>query len=408
MNIWVLEIGEPLPLEKGVRLHRYGQFTRYLADQGHQVTWWTSSFSHAPKVHLVDQDTEILESGLRLKVIKGLGYSRNVSLARIKHQKDFATKFLEYASRETKPDLILAPVPTIEGAFAAVSWARENKIPVFVDVRDLWPDELVDIAPAPARPILRFAVRGLYKKMSFLCKNATGVIGVSPRYLNYGLKFAERELGKKDHIFPLGYSKSKASARGAMPPKILELNLNPDRFIVSFIGTIGKFFDLETVVKVARRFHSEGKQVDFVLAGAGSGLESVKEQAKGLPNVYFPGWLKEDEIESLLKLSAVGLAPYKSDAKMEMPNKPYEYMSRGLPLLSSLKGSLEELIDKEELGLNYTADDENDLYAKVLILMQNQEHSKQMGKNALSLFEARFSTEVVFKQAEQFLSRVLD
>ena len=37
MKVWILEIGEPLPLEKDVRLLRYGQFSKWLAKQGDDV-----------------------------------------------------------------------------------------------------------------------------------------------------------------------------------------------------------------------------------------------------------------------------------------------------------------------------------------------------------------------------------
>ena len=59
MKISIVEIGEPLPLEENVRLLRYGNFCRYLASKGHEVTWWTSSFSHMPKKHLVDSTQKI-------------------------------------------------------------------------------------------------------------------------------------------------------------------------------------------------------------------------------------------------------------------------------------------------------------------------------------------------------------
>lgn len=49
MKLWFTEIGEPLPNEKDVRLHRYGMLTKALAALGHDVVWWTSSFSHAVK-----------------------------------------------------------------------------------------------------------------------------------------------------------------------------------------------------------------------------------------------------------------------------------------------------------------------------------------------------------------------
>ena len=130
MRIWFTEIGEPLPVENNVRLHRYGMLTRALASYGHEVVWWTSSFSHAPKKHVFKEDREILIDGVILRILKGPGYRKNVSYQRVKHQKHFAEKFYRLSKNHEFPDLIISPVPTLEVAEAAVSLGNENNIPV--------------------------------------------------------------------------------------------------------------------------------------------------------------------------------------------------------------------------------------------------------------------------------------
>ena len=115
MKVWVVEIGEPLPVESGVRLHRYGEFTKYLVTQGHEVTWWTSTFSHAPKKNYFDRDFDKELDGVKVKFIFGKGYKRNVSLARMRHQKQFSKSFFKHAKDSIRngrvPDLIISPVP---------------------------------------------------------------------------------------------------------------------------------------------------------------------------------------------------------------------------------------------------------------------------------------------------------
>ncbi len=403
MRIWILEIGEPLPLETGVRLHRYGQFSQFLAQAGHEVTWWTSSFSHAPKKHLVQEDTVHRHNGVTMQILKGPGYARNISFARIQHQKHFAQRFTELASRQPKPDLILAPIPTIDGAYAAVQWAKRNSVPCMIDIRDLWPDEIADLAPGPLRPLARLALRASYKKMQWTCQTATGIIGISPKYLNYGLKFAGRERSPLDVQFPLGYSADVKSSLNTAPPQVAALPLKPDGFNVVFFGTIGRFFDLGTVIEAARQLSRETPDVHFVLAGDGSDRARFEAQAQGLANVSFPGWLKQDEIFWLMKLSHAGLAPYKAGAKMEMPNKPFEYMAGSLPLISSLHGELCDLIEQQKIGVNYVADSVDSLKSAILRLRADRAAAREMGQKAHALLQERFATEVVFKRAEEHL-----
>ena len=93
MDIWIIEIGEPLPIEPDPRLLRYGRFSRYLADRGHNVRWWTSGFSHQARQHIISCASEIENNGVTLDVIPGRGYKSPVSLERFLHQREFAKEF---------------------------------------------------------------------------------------------------------------------------------------------------------------------------------------------------------------------------------------------------------------------------------------------------------------------------
>jgi len=59
MKIWLVTIGEPVPVHEGVRdrLCRTGYFAHLLANHGHNVVWWTSTFDHFRKKHLFEADT---------------------------------------------------------------------------------------------------------------------------------------------------------------------------------------------------------------------------------------------------------------------------------------------------------------------------------------------------------------
>ena len=66
-----------------------------------------------------------------------------------------------------------------------------------------------------------------------------------------------------------------------------------------FFGTIGKFFNFETVIN-AIRDNNELKQINFVLCGNGSKKDYYQSLAAGLKNVFFPGWVNRDQIISLM------------------------------------------------------------------------------------------------------------
>lgn len=409
MNIWIAEIGEPLPFEENARLHRYGLYSRWLAEKGHAVTWWTSSFSHSRKKNLVGTDRTIDCSGVRMKIIHGPGYSRNVSLDRINHQRCFAAKFHQQATeafdREERPDLILAPIPTIEGASACSRLGSENHVPVVADIRDVWPDEIRDLAPPLLRPIASILLWPSYRRMHRVCSHAWALTAVSQTYLEYGLSQARRPRKPLDFVFPLSYSRPDISADrlAAARAWVAGLQIPTDAFVVCFFGTIGNFFDLDTVIAVAREL---GTSFYFILGGAGSSLENYRAQAAGMSNVLLPGWLDGAQIQAIMETSNAGLAPYSRDAKMSLPNKPFEYMSAGLPVVSSIQRELKDVLSRSGAGFTYQADSSAELIRILRRLASDRDLAQDCGRRAKELFEREFSAETVFARATERLAHI--
>ncbi len=140
MRIWLVTIGEPIPVQEGKRdrLHRTGHFARFLADRGHEVVWWTSTFDHFRKKHLFDEDTTLsMDNRLQIRLLHGCDYSTNVSLARFRNHRQIGRKFARLArEEENRPDVIVSGLPTIELCAESVKYARDRGVATVLDVRD--------------------------------------------------------------------------------------------------------------------------------------------------------------------------------------------------------------------------------------------------------------------------------
>jgi glycosyltransferase involved in cell wall biosynthesis len=409
LKIWFSEIGEPLPLEKDVRLHRVGNLSRILADAGHEVIWWTSSFSHAPKRIVCDPGDYAPFPGVRLRVLPGLGYRRNVSVARFRHQADFARRLKFAMERESPPDIMLTGVPTLETADVAVQHALSCRFPILVDIRDEWPDEFVRLAPRPARWAARLALNPLFAKMHRIGRGATGIVGISRRQMTYGLGFSERAEGPFDGVFPLGYSASRPSAEKIAEARRfwIQLGVRPEAFVVCFFGTLGPFFTIEPLIAAMRQL--QGKvDAQLVVCGDGSHLDFLKSKAMGLTNVFFPGWVGGPQIAALMEMSAVGVAPYASDAPaFSLPNKPFEYMAGGLPVLSSIRGELRPILEESGCGLSYDADDASGFATLVEHLNNQPEERRLMGERGRQLLEREYRVESIASRLEKHMKMVV-
>jgi hypothetical protein len=109
MKIWLLEIGELLPLNPNNRKMRVGMLSEKFVERGHTVCWWVSAFEHQQKKMLFENDDEVtLSNGLTLQVLRGCGYRTNVSLSRYIDHRIIARKFRLLSKKMSLPDVIIA------------------------------------------------------------------------------------------------------------------------------------------------------------------------------------------------------------------------------------------------------------------------------------------------------------
>jgi glycosyltransferase involved in cell wall biosynthesis len=401
MRVWLMTVGEPLPLAGARdRLWRTGLLAHELCARGHEVLWWTSTVDHFRKELFVAGEPCVkVEPGLRIRFLSGRLYKRNISLDRLINHAQIARRFAALAAAEQKPDVILCSFPTIELSRAAVEYGRAAGVPVILDVRDLWPDILLDVLPAPVRTVGRFALASLFHDTKWSLRRCAGVFAVSDGYLNWGLDRAGRERRASDVVFPLGYQATPwtAADEHTVQQRLASAGLSVGQVLATFVGTFGRTYDLQTVIRAARSFADAGNtQLGFVFCGEGERGTQWRQASEGLRNVAFTGWLSAGELSYLLSRSSIGLAAYAAGAPQGIPNKVIEYLSAGLPVLCSLQGESRLFLEKHSCGLAYDADDPASLTASLESLLHDRERRVRMGLAARAVFEREFSAAAVY------------
>lgn len=414
MKIWFIEIGEPLPMEQGKRLLRYGYFTAFLANSGHDVTWWACDFSHAVKAHVAQPGDVTLNSGVHMKVLPGRGYTKNISLDRVRHQKQFAKdlgRAMENAGE--RPDLIMCPIPTIENAGVIAAFARKHKIPYLLDIRDNWPEEFTNWFPKIVRPFARIALHPAYRTAKAVARNAASITGVTRKQRDYGATLAGRKADdNRDPVFYLGYTRHPVSAPARVDAAQWwkSQGLKENAKIASFTGTIGQSFDFAPVIAAARRLKNDGRSdIQFVLAGDGGTRKKWMDAAGDLAGdiILFPGWIDQPKIDTLLSGSMVAIAPYVPNTAMSLPNKFFEYMAYGLPVLSSCTGESEDLIRRYNFGAQYNPKDFDQFFEALSRITGDAATAGAMGQAALTLYEKQFDQSMLFTQMERHMTSMI-
>lgn len=405
MKIWLVKAGEALPSDKPKdRLKRMGLLAEELERRGHYVTWFNSSFNHSRKVQRCEDDKTIdISENYQMRLIWSNSY-KNVSLARIKHHVQTGKKFKELAFTMDKPDIILCSMPTIELAEAAVEYGEAMDVPVLIDIRDLWPDIFAEILPSFAGPLVKPYILHSRKRLRNLLARADGILGLTDEFLEWGLDYAGRPAGDKDRVFNMAYKSEVTQFEnlyGEWP------SIDEEDFVVSFFGHLGRQFNLEPVIEAAKILEDE-KDIKFVICGNGESLPGLEASTEQMDNISFPGWVNQREIQALLQISSIGLAPYKRSMNftMNVPNKFGEYLSAGLPILLGLGGAMHRLVDDNNCGFKY--DNGEELARDILKLKEDKALREKMSKNAKELYERGFNSDIVYANMVEFLEDLVE
>lgn len=414
-RVWLVTVGEPLPSDiGGQRLLRSGILADLLVRQGDEVVFWTSSFDHTNKKQRADSDMVIpLNDCHQIRLLYSRGYLSNISLDRLRNHRELASKFREQAPGMPRPDVILCSLPTLELCQAAVEYGRANGVPVVLDIRDLWPDLFVELVPKILRPIARLGLTPMFRMAKRVCTEATALTGLTSDYVNWALNYASRPPGAWDKPFPMAYADTtpEATALDVAREYWQQQGLSENEFIVCWFGTmLGRHFEFETVLAAADRLARDGRKIRFVLCGAGADLEKYRRLGQSVPQVLFPGWMNAAQIWTLSRISSVGLAPYIScdNFVRNLPNKPIEYLSAGLPVASSLRGVLERLLATHDCGMTYENRNPGQLAQVIADMQDNPARRAVMSENARQLYRKQFVAEAVYSEMRTYLHEVAE
>lgn len=403
MNIWLIQIAEPLPITTGVGKMRTALLADKLVGRGHSVLWWTSAFDHFKKKWIFRTDTDLnVRNSFNIKALKGAGYKKNISFSRFVDHRIIARKFRRLAPEMPKPDIIITSMPPHNLAFEVVMFAKDNNIPVLVDIRDEWPDLFLNYVPPRLQ---RFVKMALFREFSIIKKtmqSADGLIAMMNPLLEWGLNYAKRDKTWRDRVFYLGHKRGICCTNNPdkMPQLVEDIR---DRFVITFIGAFSHNNNPSILIDCAKELIDEN--ICFVLAGDGDLFAEIKKKSSDLPNMILPGWLEQSEINTLLEYSDVGVCPT-TRVRNAFPNKAFMYLSAGLPILSAWQGDLKDIIEEYQIGFYYPPNDVDALVNSIKKLYEDQELYRTMSNNALRVFDELFDADKIYNEYADHIEKI--
>lgn len=382
-----------------------------LVERGHQVVWWASRFSHFKKKFRADKPgSHELGNGVEMRLVDALGYSKNVSLARLKDHAYVAQQFLSAAEETETPDVVVASYPTIEICQAAASFCKKRKIPLLMDIRDQYPDHYWQAGPRLLRPLIQLGCQGMIRSAREALSAADAITGNGEDVVNFGLRYAGRERTELDKTIYMTYERPEVSSSDSLAADQYweqhGIPQNHDQFVMVFAGSLGPTSNFDSLVEIANRLPA---QVKVVICGDGSAYESLRSAFAGNAQVILTGRVTMPILEAIFCRSQAAYIPY-----LEVPNfltgvtnKMVEAVAYGLPVLTTLRsGVFAGLLTDYGAGETLAWNDPEALLKVLERWSADSSAIATMASGSASLYEERLSPKAINRDWAELIERV--
>ncbi len=363
MKVLIFQSGEPLHIDPNIRPMRAVNLANKFIERGHEVLLISSKFDHFSKKHRKSKNIIKINNRLRIMLLDSPGYKKNIGLNRLWDHLILSLKlaFKLILKKIPEHDIFIIGFPPIETSFILSLWGKLNGIPTIIDVKDLWPEIFISRLPRKFSWIINILIYP-YKIMSlYSLKNADKISSISPSFLKWSQIYSKRKNIKNDFVAPLVSPKISLTkieliqSNEWWESKGIFLKNKPT---FCFIGSLSIAFDFTEVSKAAKLLENDGLDFQLIICGAGSASNKIKSLFKDIKSVYFPGWVNSKNAYLLRKHSIASIAPYinTEDFVKSIPNKIIDSLSYSLPIISTLKGEVNDLITDKECGLSIEND----------------------------------------------------
>ena len=370
---------------------------RKLIERGHSVTMvcgsnssgttgLRSSFSRGKRRGIVD-GIDVVE--LDLAYSNSDGFVKRVWTFVL-----FAIRSIRIALTE-KYDVVFATTTPLTAGIPGIFARWLRKKPFVFEVRDLWP-ELPREMGVIKNPLVLWAMEVL-EWASY--RSADRLIGLSP-----GIVEGIRKRGvpaERIALIPNGCDLDIFSEKGEpwRPEGVRESDL-----LAVFAGTHGLANGLDAVLDAAKELKKRGRDdVKLVLIGGGKLKPALQARAQreSLTNVVFHDPVKKADLAGLMRAADLGmqvLANVPAFYYGTSPNKFFDYIAAGLPVLNNYPGWLAEMIEEEQCGFAVAPADPV-AFADALERAANERDSLPgMGQRSKDLAQSRFDRNILSVQ----------
>ena len=301
-------------------------------------------------------------------------------------------------------DLVWGTSPPIFQGVTAWLLARLKRVPFLFEVRDLWPAFAIAVGVLKNPTLIKMS---LWLER-FLYRHADQVVVNSPGYVAHVIERGARRV----ELVPNGADPQMfdpadpgASFRTA--------NCLADKFVVVYAGAHGMSNDLGVALEAAKILQDASEPSDVVITFLGDGKEkpALQKQAAemNLSNILFLPPVPKAEMSAALAGADACLAILKpiEEYKTTYPNKVFDYMAAGRPVVLAIDGVIRQVVDAALCGVFAQPGDPAALAQAIRQLAADRAASRQMGLSGRDYLEQHFSRSAVAEKLAGLLEEMV-
>jgi glycosyltransferase involved in cell wall biosynthesis len=249
---------------------------------------------------------------------------------------------------------------------------------VVFDVHEDIPHDIADkpwIAPPLRRPIAALAALALRAMQRWYTAVVTATPAIARRFRN------ERTIVVHNYPRPDEFGDAEA----------IEFSRRPHRVV--YLGSITQ---LRCVEEIVSAMNSDRLAPDIRLQLAGvfedDALERRVRALPGWDRVDFIGYCPRGEVPNVLGSARAGLLLFRAAANHDeaMPNKLFEYLGSGLPVIISNTMQCSAIVREHDCGIVVDPSDTEAIAKAILFLVDNPAAAQAMGERGRTLVRERY------------------
>ncbi len=329
----------------------------------------------------------------------GLGRLRNMAAFTL----HLALQGQALEKRHGRPAMVIASSPHPYVWFAVRHLARRFGALSVFEVRDLWPLSLVELAGVrPGHPLVRMT--GWLERHAYLTADA--VVSLLPKTLEHmqtlGLDPARWYYipNGVDDAAPRENCSTQASTQLAREWR------GQGRTVIVYTGALGRPNHVESLLKAIALLRDDGTDACAIIVGRGEQEEALVALVLELglqDRVRFFGQIPKVDIPPLLKAASAGYISLRPEPLFRFgvsPNKLFDYMLAGLPVLFAVRAG-NDPVAEAACGFSVDPGDPEAISAAIAQLAGlTEEECKAMGERGRTYVLQRHG----YKQlAEEYL-----